>query len=193
MSGRKFFVLFIVCAAVPLIAAQLSLSMGWFQQGGTNKGQWLQHEIQLLPDAYDDAPTRADSNVTVGGLAENSIENKAHWYLVYVQAAACDQQCEQALFTLQQLYSGMGRKQLKVKPLVMAQQQPVQLNKFPAIDWQPEPSAANELQNQIVIVNQRGLVLLRYPVVESQEQMRELAKNIRTDLLRLINYDRSGA
>jgi len=179
MSSRKFFILFIACAAIPLLAAQLSLSMGWFQQGSTNKGQWLQHEIQLLPDTHSSAPNNPDINV--------------HWHLVYVQADVCDQQCEQALFTLQQLYSGMGRKQLKIKPLVMAQQQPEQLTKFPAIDWQREPSAASELQNQIVIVNQRGLVLLRYPVVENPEQMRDLAKDIRTDLLRLINYDRSGA
>lgn len=180
MSSRKFFILFVVCAAVPLVAAQLSLSMGWFNQGGNNKGQWLQHEIQLLPDASH-------------SVKDNSVDNAAHWHLVYVQAAVCDQQCEQALFTLQQLYAGMGRKQLKIKPLVMAQQQPSQLKQFPAIGWQPELNTAHELQNQIVIVNQRGLVLLRYPVVDSPEHMRDLARDIRTDLLRLINYDRSGA
>lgn len=180
MSSRKFFMLFIVCAAVPLLAAQLSLSLGWFSQDGNNKGQWLQHEIQLLPDA-----NYSEKNNPAG--------NMVHWHLVYVQAQVCDQQCEQALFTLQQLYAGMGRKQLKIKPLVMAQREPVQLNKFPAIAWQPEELAANELQNQIVIVNQRGLVLLRYPVDGNPEHMRDLARDIRTDLLRLINYDRSGA
>lgn len=180
MSGRKFFILFIACAVVPLIAAQISLSMGWFDQASTNKGQWLQHEIQLLPDGT----TIVGDQLTSSGV---------HWHLVYVQAAVCDQQCEQALFTLQQLYAGMGRKQLKIKPLVMAQQKPAQLNQFPAIGWQPEQTATNELQNQIVIVNQRGLVLLRYPVADSPEHMRDLAKNIRTDLMRLINYDRSGA
>ncbi|WP_331351664.1 hypothetical protein [Cellvibrio sp. UBA7671] len=180
MNSRKFFILFIACAAVPLVAAQLSLSMGWFSQGGNNKGQWLQHEIQLLPDA---------SHSTKG----NSVSSNVHWHLVYVQAAACDQECEQALFTLQQLYAGMGRKQLKIKPLVMAAQEPAQLKKFPAIGWQSEQRVATELQNQIVIVNQRGLVLLRYPVDGNPEHMRDLARDIRTDLLRLINYDRSGA
>jgi hypothetical protein len=154
--------------------------MGWFSQGGNNKGQWLQHEIQLLPDASLSAK-------------ENSVSSNVHWHLVYVQAAACDQACEQALYTLQQLYSGMGRKQLKIKPLVMAAQEPAQLKQFPAIGWQSEQSVATELQNQIVIVNQRGLVLLRYPVADSPEHMRDLARDIRTDLLRLINYDRSGA
>ncbi|HSC67998.1 MAG TPA: hypothetical protein VLC79_09925 [Cellvibrio sp.] len=180
MSGPKFFLLFGLCAAVPLIAAQLSLSMGWFSQASTNKGQWLQHEIQLLPDE-------------IAALSNNKIEKNIHWHLVYVQAATCDQQCEQALFTLQQLYAGMGRKQLKIKPLVLAQQQPSQLNNFPAIGWHEKNSSAAELHNQIVIVNQRGLALLRYPVDANPEHMRDLAKNIRSDLLRLINYDRSGA
>jgi len=180
MNSRKFFILFIACAVVPLIAAQLSLSMGWFSQGGNNKGQWLQHEIQLLPDASHLAN-------------DNSVSNKVHWHLVYVQTAVCGQECEQALFTLQQLYAGMGRKQLKIKTLVMAAQEPAQLKQFPALGWQPEQSTAAELQDHIVIVNQRGLVLLRYPVDGNPEHMRDLARDIRTDLLRLINYDRSGA
>lgn len=180
MSSRRFFILFMACAAVPLIAAQLSLTMGWFSQGGNNKGQWLQHEIQLLPDA-------------IHAAQENPASSNVHWHLVYVQATVCDQACEQALFALQQLYAGMGRKQLKIKPLVMAAQAPAQLKQFPAIAWQPEQGTAAELQNQIVIVNQRGLVLLRYPVDGNPEHMRDLARDIRTDLLRLINYDRSGA
>lgn len=185
MNSRTFFILFIACAALPLVAAQLSLSMGWFSQGGNNKGQFLQHEIQLLPDVTHSA-------------SDNSVQDKfanasVHWHLVYVQAAACDQECEQALFTLQQLYAGMGRKQLKIKTLVIAAQEPAQLKQFPALGWQPEQSAVTELQNHIVIVNQRGLVLLRYPVDGNPEHMRDLARDIRTDLLRLINYDRSGA
>lgn len=180
MSGRKFFVWFFICAAVPLLAAQASLSLGWFSQASTNKGEWLQHEILLLPNQEK-------------AVAESNLDNNVHWHLVYVQPAQCEQQCEQALFTLQQLYAGMGRKQLKIKPLIMAQQQPEQLNKFPAISWQVGTAIANELQNQIVIVNQRGLVLLRYPVDGNPDHLRDLAKNIRTDLLRLINYDRSGA
>ena len=179
MTSRKFFILFIACAAIPLIAAKLSLSQGWFQQGSTNKGQWLQHEIQILPGMENAISGDIDRNV--------------HWHLVYVQADVCDQQCERALFIMQQLYTGMGRKQIKIKPLLMAQQQPDLLTKFPVVSWQPDVAEASELKNQIVIVNQRGLALLRYSVASNPEQMDEVAKDIRTDLLRLINYDRSGA
>jgi hypothetical protein len=113
--------------------------------------------------------------------------------LVYVQAADCDQQCEQALVLLQQLYVGLGRKQTQVKPLLMAAQPPHQLTQFPAIDFQIEQIIAAELRNQIVIVNQHGMAILRYPLDKGSLQLGELAKDIRTDLLRLMNYDRSGA
>lgn len=179
MSCRKFFMLFAACALIPLIAAQLSLSQGWFQQGSTNKGQWLEHEIQLLTEE------------TL--LSQGDKLTEVHWHLIYIQDDVCAEQCEQVLFTLQQLYSGMGRKQVKVRPSIMAHQQPAQLNSFPAIHWQPEPAEAAELKNQIVIVNQRGLVLLRYSVAANKERIKDIARDIRTDLMRLMNYDRSGA
>ena len=184
MNSRTFFLLFCLCAIVPLAAAKLSLTMGWFSHSGTNKGIWMEKEIQLLPDM-----TNLQGNTFYSA--------EVHWRLVYVQAEICDTYCEQALLTLQQLYSGLGRKQLKIKPLLLAPpqsnvKQTAQLQQWPNIDWQPASFVVPELQNHIVIVNQRGLVLLRYPITASPEQMRDLAKDIRTDLLHLINYDRSG-
>lgn len=189
MKSRQFFLLFCMCAVVPLVAAKLSLALGWFSNTGTNKGVWMEKEIQLLPDSVMSAEEGVDNT-------------NVHWRLVYVQAEQCDQSCEQALLTLQQLYSGLGRKQLKIKPLILAAQipaqqnpvkQPTQLKKFPDVSWQSGLVPVPELQHHIVIVNQRGLVLLRYPATGTPEQMRDLAKHIRTDLLHLINYDRSGA
>lgn len=171
MTSRKFFTLFLLCALVPIIIAKISLSMGWFTAVNTNKGEWLTQEIQLLPSA----PVTS-----------------AHWRLVYVQAPDCLQMCDQALHTLQQVYMSFGRKQRNIKPLVLAEKIPSGLENFPAINWQAEFTPAQELQNHIVIVNQRGLVLLRYPVVRDAEAAANTAKDIRADLLKLINYDRGG-
>jgi hypothetical protein len=171
MNSRKFFTLFVLCALVPLIAAKLSLVTGLFGQKSNNKGSWLSHEIQLLPDT--------------------SLANE-RWRLVYVQSAECEQHCDKALYILQQLYVGLGRKQLGIKPLIVAAKSPEILSKFPAVAWQLDVKPVDELQNQIVIVNQQGLVLLRYPVADDAEKMQNTAKDIRTDLLHLMNYDRRG-
>lgn len=171
MTSRKFFSLFLLCALVPLSAAKLSLAMGWFSHHAVNKGYWLEHEIELLPNAE---------------------ANAAAWRLVYVAPETCAQACQQALYSLQQLYTGLGRKQLQIQPLVMAPQTPQGLHEFSALHWLEKNILAQQLQNQIVIVNRDGLALLRYPVSEDAQQMQHIAKDIRTDLLRLMNYDRSG-
>ncbi len=45
------------------------------------------------------------------------------------------------------------------------------------------------LNNQFVIINQQGIVLLRYPLIDSLAT--QVASDVRSDLLRLFNYDRS--
>lgn len=176
MTSRKFFSLFLLCALVPLAAAKLSLAMGWFSHGAVNKGYWLEREIELLPDA------------DLHGAA---------WRLVYIAPENCAQSCEQALYGLQQLYTGLGRKQVNIQPLVIANNRPVALGKFSAIVWQSPENNLNkdvtdELHDQIVIVNRDGLALLRYPINSNVAHMEIITKDIRTDLLRLLNYDRKG-
>lgn len=171
MTSRKFFALFIACALVPLIAAKISLEMGWFSQATVNKGQWLEHEIQLLPAAQPLA---------------------ANWRLVYVRSSDCNDECDHALHAMQQLYTGLGRKQLNIEPLFLSAKEIPESKQFPAINVLIDTQPITELDNQIVIVNQQGLVLLRYPVNGDSEQMKNVAKDIRADLLRLMNYDRRG-
>lgn len=170
MTSRKFFALFLGCALVPLVAAKVSLEMGFFSQAGVNKGEWLEREIQLLPVAQP-----------LG----------AHWRLVYVRTSDCNHDCDLALHAMQQLYTGLGRKQLNIEPLFLSAKEMTGINQFPAINVLVDAQPQTELDNQIVIVNQRGLVLLRYRVNSDSEQMKNVAKDIRADLLRLMNYDRN--
>lgn len=169
MTSRKFFSLFLLCALVPLLAAKVSLAMGWFSATPVNKGQWLEREIQLLQGAPN-----------------------ANWRLVYLPAAECAADCTQVLHTLQQLYTGLGRKQINIQPMVMSVTNPAPLSLFPAIQWQSSLSPPAELNDQIVIVNREGMALLHYAVNTDGDQLQNLAKDIRSDLLRLMNYDRSG-
>lgn len=171
MNKKTFLLLFLGCVLVPLVAAKVSLELGWFNHGDLNRGQWLEQELQLLPAA---------------------VTTRSRWYLVYVQGDSCAQHCTQSLYILQQLYSGLGRKQQAVQPIVIAAQQPQVLAQFPALDWVPITAAATQVQDQILLANQQGLALLRYAPVDANTQIPQLAKDIRTDLLRLMNYDRSN-
>lgn len=182
MSSRKFLALFLLCALVPLAGAWLSLKFGWFSAAPTaNHGEWLTQELRLLP-----APARG------GG----------RWHLVYVPAAdadlACSEgdaapgRCEQALLILQQLHAGLGRKQTRVQALVLAAHSPALLARYPHVEWQAAEVSDAAVQGRIVLVDPRGLALLRYAVEPDPEQAQQVAGDIRSDLLRLMNYDRSG-
>lgn len=174
MSSRKFLSLFLLCALVPLAAAWASLRLGWFAAAPTvNHGEWLEQELRLLP-----TPERG------GG----------QWHLVYVPAAEGepDARAEQALLILQQLHVGLGRKQTRVQALVLATRSPVALAHYPHIEWQAAQVRDAAVQGRIVLVDPRGLALLRYAVESGPQAAQRVAGDIRSDLLRLMNYDRSG-
>jgi hypothetical protein len=170
-ANKKFLLLFFICCALPFVAAKFALEFSWFSAGATNKGQWLEREIQVLPPSNQLQP---------------------HWRLVYVQAKICDASCELALYTMQQIDSGLGRQQTQLNNLLLADKIPPQLTRFTNIQWHPVNLTLPELQNHILIVNQQGVALLRYPTIQDQAHMFSVGKDIRADLRHLMNYDRNN-
>lgn len=169
MNKKKFLLLFVLCCALPLLAAKLVLEFGWFNRGASSNGEWQQTEVFLL----------SKTNV------------KAHWRLAVAPKADCDKPCQQALFTIQQLYVGLGRKQVQVEPVLISEYSvPKDYTTFTRhTALQSVPST---LQDRILLIDQQGLVLLSYPVPLVQAEQAITAKAIRQDLLKLLNYDRTS-
>lgn len=169
MNKKKFLTLFILICGLPLVLAQLVLQFGWFNAGVASKGEWLTHETFLLQ------PT----------------EDKAHWRIAVVPKAECQQLCKNALYTVQQLYIGLGRKQEQVRPvLVGGDTLPGDYQGFSTIE--PTRAADPLLHDHIVLIDAKGLALLRYPMPQAEQQMAETARHIRYDLMKLLNYDRTS-
>lgn len=167
MNKNKFLLLFILCCALPLLAAKLVLEFGWFNPGSSSRGEWLQQEIFLLDDAS---------------------KQMNHWRIAVVAEQCLQPRCQQALHTVQQMYLGLGRKQKQVQPVFVGAALPAD---YPVFQLQQSPQAS-QLQNHIVLVDQQGLVLLRYPMPEQATDMALTAKAIRADLMKLLNYDRTS-
>ncbi|MFN3709804.1 MAG: hypothetical protein ACK4GU_02485 [Alishewanella aestuarii] len=168
MNKNKFLLLFILCCALPLLLAKLVLELGWFNPGSSSRGDWLSQEVYLLPNA--------------GKVPK-------HWRIVVV-AEQCATPCQQALHTVKQLYIGLGRKQNQVQPVLLGQ---ASLSDYPMFTQAETPAALSaDLQQHIVLVDQRGLALLKYPLPAQAEQMAATAKAIRADLMKLMNYDRTS-
>jgi hypothetical protein len=170
MNKNKFMLLFVLCCVLPLAGAKLVLEMGWFNPGTSSKGHWLQQEIFLLDD--------------ISG-------QKKHWRIVLLTDTPCQERCNNAMHTVKQLYIGLGRKQEQVQPVVVgALSEPAAYPMF--IQQQAEKVDVTSLRQQILLVDQKGLVLLSYPMPLQDSEMADIARNIRYDLLKLLNYDRTS-
>lgn len=163
MAKKKFLLLFLLCSLLPLAFAQAFLSLGWFGGATTNKGQWLNEEIVLLPKASGDV----------------------HWRLAYVSDKPdCDAVCQNAHYGMQQVYTALGRKQQHLELWQSGG------DKFAAMQWQANPVGVDALQQKLVLVDMNGLALMTYPVSSEKTQMVQTGKAILTDLNKLLKYDR---
>lgn len=166
MAKNKFLLLFLLCCVVPLAAAKLVLSNGWFSSGVNSQGQWLTKEVLLLPPGKSADP---------------------HWRLVYLAPQQCLQDCMQAIDLMQKVYLALGRKQQQLA-LVVLTEQPI--SALPATLTQQQGSAQGLSVGQLVLVENQGLALLQYPVPADTQQRLLTGKAVMADLKKLMNYDR---
>ncbi|MEE2002214.1 hypothetical protein QWY20_12190 [Alkalimonas sp. MEB108] len=171
MNKTKFLSIFLPLCLLPLLLAKLALHFGWFEGGTVSKGEWMPQEVFALP-----------------ALAAH----EKVWRLAVVPAGECGQRCELGLHTVQQLFIGLGRKQVQVQPVLLAAlEDEAVLQQYPVFQQQnPIQSDTATIENYIVIVDVQGLVLLRYPLPDAEHVPADIARDIRTDLLKLMNYDR---
>jgi hypothetical protein len=166
MPKKKFLWLFAACCLVPLAMAQLVLSAGWFSAGANSKGQWLSEEITLLPATAADQP---------------------HWRLVYLAPTDCQQQCQQTLNLMTQIYTALGRKQDNLTLVVLGDVAPKEL----ATTMQFKQGKSSVLaEGQLILVEHNGLALLQYQFPADASQLPLLGKAVMSDLKKLISYDR---
>jgi len=170
MNKNKFLFWFLLCALIPLAGAKLALAFGWFSETSVNRGQWVREELQLL-SPHGEAAHR--------------------WHLVYIQRGGCVQQCSGTLQLLQQLYIGLGAKQDRVELIAFAAPDKLMrealVRDYPLFQWRLLRLGEKSSESNIYLVNPRGMALLQYDPDAAQ-----LAQDIRTDLLRLLKYDREG-
>jgi hypothetical protein len=164
LNSTQFFAVFALCCFLPIGAAKLALVFSWFSPSVSNNGRWLERDVQLP--------------LAIG-----------HWRLLYVQATRCEEACELALYSLHQLYTGLGAKREQVEVGLIAGQQPVQLAKYSSLRWQSVPIPA-QLQGQLLLVNRQGQLLMHYDAASNPQEAVVIARKMRADLLRLLAFDR---
>ncbi|MFB0911605.1 MAG: hypothetical protein QMA97_00140 [Glaciecola sp.] len=91
----------ILVFTLPVILAKLALENEWFNKGATNKGQLLSPIIEA-----------GDLFIIEG--------EEPHWRLAYIIPDVCDAACENAIFSISQVRTAVGRAMDRVDAVFIA-------------------------------------------------------------------------
>jgi hypothetical protein len=180
----------------PVLFAYLAYFGGWFSGGGKSNG-----DIIADPWHIDDL---AITEYSFGNFEDSKYLGKWNWLLV-LDKAECDEQCEINWFLLQQTRLGLAKNTEKTEFLLMLNQQSDRLSgdwanidfAKASIEQQTIAVDKEELKgfnrsplpvNYIYLVDPLGNIFMRYPLITDKEQAPLKSKELRTDIARVLKY-----
>ena len=87
-SNRITAILLVVVFVLPVILAKLALDNDWFNKGSTNRGELMEPPLDVSALISDQEPS---------------------WRILYVMPDQCDVKCKNALYSLEQVWTALGR------------------------------------------------------------------------------------
>jgi len=97
-ASKKTLVLMIFVFVIPVVLAKLALDHDWFTRGATNNGTLLQPTINLSTALEGSQPK---------------------WRLLFALPETCDEICENALFSINQVWLALGKESDRAEALVL--------------------------------------------------------------------------
>ncbi|WP_438865535.1 hypothetical protein [Neptunicella sp.] len=184
MNNKKSMLILAVIFLLPVILAKLALEFDWFNKGVTNKGQLLDPVLDmtsLYPS--DTAP--------------------AIWRIIYVMPAQCEQSCQNALYSLNQVWIALGRENERVNSLVLVtgtsdKEAVEQLKLMPNLKvLQTTEQSINQVfkdtaTDGIFVVDTLQNIILRYDLQQEQQQAVMHSREILADIKKLLKLSRIG-
>ncbi|MDT0595135.1 hypothetical protein [Glaciecola petra] len=181
-NNKRALIMMILVFVLPVLLAYMALQFDWFNKAATNRGELLQPVIE--------AATVLDSSDT-------------KWHLVYVLPNVCDQACENAIYSIEQIYTATGKESDRVSMLFLQTENSASA----AIAKVNEKNGTYLLQqsqenvndvfkstdiNAIFISDTLHNVVLRYPVTANKDDAIMDSRNILADLKKLLKLSRIG-
>ena len=182
-NNKRTMLIFIAAFSLPVILAKLALDNGWFNQAATNKGQLLQPVLDM------------------SSLQNEQVEPK--WKLLYVLPEQCPQTCENALYSIAQVHSALGKHSDRAEVVVLTHEKSHR-GQLSLLQAQPAYRLLNtklENVNQVFAsTNTEGIfiadtlnnIILRYPLqVDPQEAILH-SRDILADMRKVLKLSRIG-
>lgn len=181
-SSKKGVIALVIVFAVPVILAKLALEMEWFNRGATNKGELLDPILQI---------NEVDS------------PSEPKWRLLYVLPSSCDSECNNALFSLTQVWQALGKESDRAESLVisteLSDKSPIsdleahQVIRLLKTNSQSVKQVFKDTSTDgIFVVDTLGNIILRYPLQKEQQEAVLHSRDILADMRKLLKLSRIG-
>jgi len=182
-NSKRTMLILATAFIVPVLLAKLALEYKWFNNSATNKGELISPALDMRP------------------LDASTAEKK--WQLIYLLPADCEASCENALYSLAQVWTALGRERDRVEPLVIV----TELSDQQQLDTLSEQSTIRVFTSELRLVNQvfqdtqtDGIfigdtlsnVILRYAPQNETEQAVLHSRDILRDMKKLLKLSRIG-
>ncbi len=182
-NSKRIMLILATVFIVPVLVAKLALEYKWFNNAATNQGE-------LISPALD-----------LGALDASTAEPK--WQLLYLLPDDCQASCENAIYSIGQVRTALGRESDRVEALVIAtelsdKQQLATLAEQSSIRvFTTDQQSVNQvfqdtLADGIFIVDTLSNVILRYAPQSDQEQAVLDSRDILLDMKKLLKLSRIG-
>jgi len=184
-KSKKFTVIALILVfTLPVILAKLALENEWFNKGSTNRGELLTPVIE------------AGSLFVIEG-------EEPHWRLAYIIPAVCDVACENAIFSISQVRTAVGRQMDRVDAVFISTQESdmkavnnLKENNYGKVLIADAKNVNNLFKdagnNGIFIVDTLGNVVLKFNSTLEREQAIMDSRDILADLRKLLKLSRIG-
>ena len=182
-NNKRLMFIFVAVFVLPVLLAKLALENGWFNQAATNKGQ-------LISPPLD-----------VSSLDTKQPEPK--WKLVYVLPEICNQACENALYSIIQVRSALGKHSDRAEVLVITHEksnsaqitsleknQKVRLLSSDLLSVQQV--FKDDIREGIFIADTLNNVILRYSLQIDPKKSVLDSRDILSDMRKVLKLSRIG-
>ncbi|WP_018982261.1 hypothetical protein [Salinimonas chungwhensis] len=172
----------LVAFVVPVLIAKVALDNNWFNRGSTNNGELIQPVVDFSA-ALDQQPPK--------------------WRLVYRIPSRCEASCQNAIYSIQQVWLALGRETDRAQAtlIVTETSDPEVVSKLDShsrlkIVNTNRATADKRLKqygdNSVYLVDTLNQAMLRYAVSADREEAVLNSRDILADVKKLMKLSRIG-
>lgn len=175
-ASKKTLLMMVAVFVIPVVMAKLALDNNWFNKAATNKGQLLTPTIDMSPVLTDKEPK---------------------WRLLYVMPAQCDSRCENALFSINQVWLALGKESDRTEALVITTDQSDEtalnaLSKYPNVATLNSNELPQLNTHSVYIVDTQNNAMLFYQIKNDRKDAVMESRNMLADIRKLLKLSRIG-